>query len=136
MARSSSVAAALGSQSGRVASGTKRPGRSARTRAKASLVILASVAATAGASAWGPGAGGGERDHLRVHAELVEHRLPVGDVAVAAHHDVVVARVVDDRVARAVGGERERAAGRAQGVQVLRRVVMVVDVDDRHSGLL
>src|SRR3972149_4031684 len=40
------------------------------------------------------GSGSGEREHLQVHTLLLDHLLPVPDVAMAAHGDVVVPRVM------------------------------------------
>ena len=41
----------------------------------------------------------GQRDDLHVDAVLVEHAGAIGEIAMAADGDVVVARVVQDRVA-------------------------------------
>ena len=62
-----------------------------RTRANASFVIVASLAATAGVSTCVPGV---VSVITCMSTPSRRARLPVRDVAVAAHHDVVVARVV------------------------------------------
>src|SRR6185503_3791042 len=75
-----------------------------------------------------------ERDHLRRHAVLIEHVLAVRDVAMPADHDVVIAGVVDDGIALRVVRDLQAASGRPEGIEVLGRVVMVVEVDDLHCG--
>jgi hypothetical protein len=73
-----------------------------------------------------------ERDDLRVHVMLVEHVLPVRDVAMPANHHVVVARVMHDRVALGVVRESSGSFPRRKGVEVLRRIVVIVKVDNLH----
>ena len=65
---------------------------------------------------------------------LVEHPLPVFDVAVPLHDDVVVAGVVQQRVALGVFADRHAGPLRPERAQVRGRVVVVVEVDDRHGG--
>ena len=92
--------------------------------------MVASRAATAGGSTCVPG----------VVSEITcrstpcssEHLLPVRDVAVAAHHHVVVAGVVHDRIALGVVRDAQRASRRFERVEVLGRVVVIVNVDDHR----
>src|SRR5207249_9415975 len=78
-------------------------------------------------------AGRREGQHLPVHALAREHLLAIGDVAVAAHRDVVIARIADDRIAVGVGRQLYRRGSAAQCFEILGWVVVVVEVDD-HEG--
>ncbi len=89
-----------------------------------------------------PGQGGGARrrldvrarrregQYLQVHALALQHLLAIGDVAVPAHGNVVVARVADDRIALVVGGQLHGRGALPQRVEVFRRIVVVVKIDD------
>ena len=70
------------------------------------------------------------------YPQLVQYAEPVGNIPVAAHHDVVVARIVHDRIARVVVRDLQTAARRLERLQVLRRVIVIVKIDDAHGGTL
>ena len=132
IARTNSVAEAAGSLSGSVASGVKRVAplvAHARERVVGDRRQLAR--ATAGVSTCVPGVVSVMTCASTPCSSSTV--LPVRDVAMAAHHDVVVARIVDDRIAVGVVRDLERAAGRSERVEVLGRVVVIVKVDDRHE---
>ena len=74
-----------------------------------------------------------QRDDLGVDALLVEHGLAVRDVAMPGDHDVVVAGIVDDRIAVGVDGDVERTARRRERVEVFGRVIVIMEVDDGHG---
>src|SRR5262245_18118289 len=65
---------------------------------------------------------------------IVQHALPVCDVTMAATHDVVVAGIMDDRIPMVVNRDLQDAAGRLECVEIFRRVVVVVKIDDGHAG--
>src|SRR5205085_9049912 len=71
-----------------------------------------------------------EAEHLLVHSVLLEHCLAIGDVAMAAHGDVVVARIVKDRIAFTVDRHLHPARSGAQRIEVSLRVEVIVKVDD------
>ena len=75
----------------------------------------------------------GEGDHLPVDSGLVEDRPPEVDVAMARNDDVVVAGRVEDRIPLLVLGDPEVAGTRADGVQELRRIVVIMEVDDHAA---
>src|ERR1700688_1307724 len=79
------------------------------------------------------GPGSGQAQHLGVHPQLLQQLLAVVDVVVAADGDVVVARVVQARVALGVDGDPHIGVAGAQRVEVRRRVEVVVAVDHGHG---
>ena len=74
----------------------------------------------------------GQRGDLHGDAVLVEHIGAIREIAVAAHGDVVVAGVMDHRIAVRIGRHPHAAAARSQGVEILRWVVVVVEINYRH----
>ena len=60
---------------------------------------------------------------------LLEHVLAIRDVAVAAHRDVVVARIVETRIALGVDRELDGAVAGLERVEVFGRIEVVVDVN-------
>src|SRR5665811_1874543 len=74
------------------------------------------------------------RDSLSTGAVLDQHLLAVVDVAVAGDGDVVIAGVVDARIAILVDGDFDGARAGAQGVQVGRRIEVVVKINDGHAS--
>ena len=54
--------------------------------------------------------------------------------SMAGYADVVIARVENARIAVVVNRNLYRALPRLQGAQVGRRVVMIMDVDNRHGS--
>ena len=99
IARSSSITDAAGSLSGSVASAVKRPARSRTTRANASLIVARHR--DGDVRRFDVRARRRERDHLLVDAMFFEHAFAVVEVAMARHQDVVVARIMQARVASA-----------------------------------
>src|ERR1017187_2319620 len=73
---------------------------------------------------------------MRAKASLTRaaKRAAVGDVAVAGDGDVVIAGVVDARIAVLVDGDFDGAGAGAQGVQVSRRIEVVVKINDGHAS--
>ena len=132
IARRNSVTDAAGSLSGSVASAENRGPRSAMIFANASFTSFASVSGVRRRLDVRPGRR--ERDDLRVHAFLLEHLLAVRDVAMPGDRDVVVAGVVDVRVACRVDRDADDALAGAERVEVLGRIEVVVDVNDRHGS--
>src|SRR5262249_38774431 len=74
----------------------------------------------------------GEGDDLGVNAGGAQDLGAVGDVAVAAHGDVVVAGIVEAGVAFRVMRPVGCGGSLFDGFDVLRWIVMVMEVDDRH----
>src|SRR5208282_5529950 len=62
--------------------------------------------------------GGGERNDLGVDAGFGEHALAIVDIAMAANGDVVIAGVVEARIAVIVHGDAHVAGAGAKGVDV------------------
>src|SRR5690242_1405090 len=77
----------------------------------------------------------GERDDLSVDFGFAQDLGPIGDVAVAAHGNVVVARVVQLRIALGVVVNADGAWSLLNGLHVLRRIVMIMEVDRWHAKL-
>ena len=123
---------AAGSLSGSVASAVKRGERSA-IDAREGVVHKAREAHGA-VGRLDVRAGRRERDDLRVHALLLEHGLPVRDVAMAAHRDVVVTGIVNARIAFGVDRDFDGAVSRLEGIQVFGRIEVVVDVNQHVEG--
>ncbi len=73
-----------------------------------------------------------KRNHLFVHAVLVEDGLAVRDIAVPAYHDVVVAGIVEQGIAFPVFGDAHVAGTLADGIEIGGRVVMIVKIDNGH----
>src|SRR5207249_2633530 len=76
---------------------------------------------------------GRQRQHLHRDAVLVENAGAVCEVAMAADRDVVVARIVDNRVAVGVDGDANARSPRPERVQVFRWVVMVMKINNCHD---
>ena len=76
-----------------------------------------------------------QRHDLHRHAVFVEHILPVREVAMSADGNVVVARVMQVRIAVFIDGDLDAALSRLQRLHVSRWVVMVVKVDHGHEGV-
>ena len=74
-----------------------------------------------------------QRHDLHRDAVLVQHVLPVREIAMSADGDVVVARIVKVRVAVFIDGDLDAALSRLQRLHVLRRIVMIVKVDHGHA---
>ena len=75
----------------------------------------------------------GEGNDLGVHTGLAQHLFPVINVAMAAHRDVVIARIVQRRIALIVMSNAHGAWPFFDGFNVLRRVVVVVKINEGHS---
>src|SRR5688572_24140551 len=73
---------------------------------------------------------GRERQHLARDAMLIEHAFAVVEVAVARNENVVVARVMQTRVSLGVEVHPYLEPAGLDRVQVLRRVIVIVKVDD------
>src|SRR5438876_5830502 len=73
-----------------------------------------------------------EAEHLPINAMLVQHGLAISDVAMTAHSDVVVARVMQNRVAVAVDRHLNSARSGAERVEIRLRIKVIVEVDDLH----
>ena len=102
----------------------------ARPSANASFTSRARRTASSADSTWTPGV-------VRVMTCVSTPSrsitvLPVGDVAMPAHRDVVVAGVVQERVALGVRGHPDARGAAGDRVEVRGRIVMIVNVDDRH----
>src|SRR5438309_1050530 len=78
---------------------------------------------------------GGRREgqDRHVHVLAREPLLAIGNAAMPGHRDVAVARRADDRIAGGVGRQLHRRGSTAQCLEILGRVVVVVEVDD-HEG--
>ena len=131
-ARSSSRTLAAGSFNGRVASAVKRPPLVSRISREG--VVDQAGEASRGGQGLDVGAGGGEGEDLRIDAVLDQHLLAVVDIAVAGDGDVVVAGIVDARIAVLVDGDFDGAGAGAQGVQVGRRIEVIVKINDGHAS--
>ena len=66
---------------------------------------------------------------MRIHALALEHFLAIGDVAMSADGDVIVARVVNAGISFCIDGEFDGAIAGFQGVEVLGGIKMIVDVN-------
>ncbi len=126
-ARVSSATDAAGSQSGSVASDAKRGERSLHDLRE--RVVHEAREADGALGRLDVRAGRRERDHLRVDAFLLEHVLAIRDVAMPAHRDVVVARIVETRIALGVDRQLDDAVARLERVEVFRRIEVVVNVN-------
>ncbi len=126
-ARVSSVTDAAGSFSGSVASDEKRGERSRTILANASFTSRAKRTARSGGSTCVPGVV--NVMHLRVDAFLLEHALAIRDVAMSAHGDVVVAGIVQARIALGVDRQLDGAVAGLERVEVLGRIEVVVNVN-------
>jgi hypothetical protein len=74
-------------------------------------------------------AGRGKRDYLGGDTLSLEHPLAVDDVPVPRNRDVVIARVMKTRVAFSINRNPDYAVAAAKCVEILRRIKMVVYVD-------
>src|SRR5262249_29393748 len=70
----------------------------------------------------------------RVDTVLRQNLLAILDVAMPANGDVVIARIVNERIALGVDRDADRARPRPQRVQICRRIKMVVKINDRQRG--
>ena len=71
---------------------------------------------------------------IRAVAEEKDPRgMPVREVAMAAHGDVEVARVVNHRIPIGIHLDPDRALPALERLHVARRVVVVVKVDHSHA---
>ena len=75
---------------------------------------------------------GSEGDHLGIDAVPRQHVGAVGDVAMPANGDVVVARIVHAGISRLVHRDAHDTIGVAKRVEIFGRVKVVVNVD--HHG--
>ncbi len=75
----------------------------------------------------------GERQHLLVDTGLVQNALPVLDIPVSRHDEIPVARGVEHRIAVLVLGDPILARPLPDRRNVLRRIEVVVKVDDHGS---
>jgi hypothetical protein len=73
-------------------------------------------------------------EDLHRHAVLVQDFLPVAEIAMAAHGDIEIARVMEHRIAVGVDGHSDAALAGLQCQQVLRRIEVAMKVDDAHAG--
>src|SRR5579864_815036 len=76
--------------------------------------------------------GRGQSDDLGVHAGFLQNLFAVIDVTMAAHGDVVVAGIVQAGITLGVVGDAHGAGALLDGLDVLRRIVVIVEVNDRH----
>ena len=123
---------AAGSLSGSVASG-----REARALGVANFsegVVDQSGEADGGGGRFHVRAGSGQGDHLGIDSVIDQHLLAVIDIAMAGDADVVIAGVEDARIAVGIDGDFDGAGPGAERVEIGRRIVVVVEVDDRHDG--
>ena len=74
-----------------------------------------------------------QADDLGVDSFVREHVLAVGDVAVATHRDIVIAGIMHAGISLAVEGDTDDALLVAQGIEIFRRVEMIMDVDDHRT---
>src|SRR5215831_13803904 len=77
-------------------------------------------------------AGCGERDDLRINFGVAQDLGTVCNVSVAAHGDVVVTWVVQLRIALGVVVDTHGAWSLLNGLHVLRRIVMIMKIDNWH----
>jgi hypothetical protein len=70
-----------------------------------------------------------ERDYLGRDALTLEHPLAILDVAMSGDGDVVVARVMQTRISFGIDCNPDDAVAAAERVKILRRIEMIVDVD-------
>ncbi len=78
--------------------------------------------------------GSRQRNHLHVDAVFCEFAFAKIDVAMPAHRDVVIAGIMQPRIALRVEINFHHARTRAQRIQIRRRIVMIVNINNRHSG--
>ena len=71
-----------------------------------------------------------ERDYLSGDTLSLEHPLPIHDVPMPRHCHVVIAGVVKARVAFRINRNPDYAVAAAKRVEILRRIKMVVNVDE------
>ena len=74
-------------------------------------------------------AGSGQRDYLGRDTLSLEHPLPIHDVPMPRHRHVVIAGVVKARVAFRINRNPDYTVAAAKRVEILRRIKMVVNVD-------
>jgi hypothetical protein len=71
----------------------------------------------------------GERDHLLVDAVFLQHAFAEVEIAMAGHEDVVVARIMQPRIALGVEVHADSRGAFLDRGKILGRVVMIVEVD-------
>src|SRR6185437_5994752 len=79
-------------------------------------------------------AGGGHGIDLDVEADLVHHGDAHGQVALARDGDVVVAGIVEARIPGGVVADLDPALAALERLQVRRRVIVIVNVNDGWHG--
>src|SRR5205814_1907983 len=75
----------------------------------------------------------GESDDLGIDAGVTQDLLAVVDVTMAGDCDVVVAGIMQARISRGIVRDADRAWSLFNGLDVLRRVVVIMKVDRGHS---
>src|SRR5260370_36488672 len=81
-------------------------------------------------------AGSGRGDDLCVRAGLPQRLLAVVNVAMAGHGNVVVTGIVQAGIALVIMRNSYRAGALLQRLDVFGRIVMVVEINDRHPPCL
>src|SRR5689334_14869557 len=80
--------------------------------------------------------GRSERDHLPINAHRSQDFFAVVNVAMTAHGNVVVAGIVQQRITFVVMRDANRAGSALERTEIRRRIVMVMEVNDRHASSL
>ena len=130
MTRSSSATEASGAFKGSVASAAKRSPRSLHDADMASLTMRASSIARSGDSTWVPGVV--KAQDLFAHPRPCQDIGPEGDVPVSGHQYVVISGIVNQGIPFGVQRHLDIAGAGLNGLEIFRRIKVVMKVDDRH----